>query len=325
MTADDESSMTRWAFVIGPGRSGTTLLGNLLNRSSQIYIAHETKYFQQVWSQRHLLRFVPRRRRIPLVVDHVISSEYPADPPTFRSHRDEFITALRDVESLEAGFLALLRTLSDRPVLGEKTPWHTFFVEQIDRVASDARFVAITRDAPATVASTLGREGFRRVDSLTRCIARWIFMNRELLRVREALPDDRLQLVRFEDLVREPEAVLGEVCAFLDVALEPPMLQPTSQDSSLREEDSGGGFDTGALHRWRETLTGDQVRRIRSHTWRTSRALGYAVDPVDAGLADRIAVNGELAILAAGIHLMRSGFYPFGPAARLVSDSGPEG
>lgn len=310
--------MTRWTFVVGPGRSGTTLVSNLLNRSSSIFIAPETKYFQQVWSQRHLLRLLPRRRRARLVADHVVSSEYPADPPTFPSHRDEFVAALERVGSLEEGFLSILRTLSDRPLVGEKTPWHTVFVHQIRRVAPDARFLGVTRDAPATVASTLGREGFRRVDTLTRCIARWIYLNEELLRVRESLPENRFLLVRFEDLVRDPAAVMKDVCEFLGTPLEPPMLRPTSQDSSHRPDGGGDGFDAGVLERWRDELTAEQVRRIRSHTWEVSRKLGYPVEPVEARALDRLAVGGELAILSAGVGVMRSGFYPFGPAARAL-------
>lgn len=330
--------MTRWAFVVGPGRSGTTLLSDLLNRSSRIHIAPETKFFLQVWSQRHLLRLVPRKRRLRRIVDHVVASEYPAHPPVFAPRRDDFVQALEEAPSLEAGFLSMLRTLSDRPVLGEKTPWHTFFVDRIRRAAPDARFVGITRDAPATVASTWKREGFRRVDTLTRCIARWIFMNRELLRVRERLGPDRFHLVRFEDLVREPAATLGDVCGFLDVPLEPQMLHPTFQDSSLRGNEggeepdhggnepdgSGGGFDTGALERWRDALDEDQIRRVRGHTWRISGRLGYPERPEPAGATERLAVFLELKVLGAGVALMRSGLYPFGAATRRTGRDGAD-
>lgn len=318
--------MTRWAFVVGPGRSGTTLMSDLLNRSSRIHIAPETKFFLQVWSQRNLLRLLPRRRRARAIAEHLVASEYPAEPPTFPAHRDAFVSALESAPSLEEGFLAVLRLLSDRPVLGEKTPWHTFFVDRILRAAPAARFVGVTRDAPATVASTWKREGFRRVDTLTRCIARWIFMNRELLRVRDRLGCDRFLLVRFEDLVRDPDGALTEVSAFLEVPLEPEMLRPTHQDSSLRSDDEGGGFDTRALDRWREALGDDAVRRVRGHTWRLSGRLGYAERPERVGRTERLGVAAELTALRAGVGLMRSGFYPFGALRRgLPGGSGRRG
>lgn len=317
--------MTRWLFVLGPGRSGTTLLSDLLNRSSRIYIAPETKYFQQVWSQRHLLRLLPRTRRIRRIVDHVIASEYPADPPTLRARREDLVDALERTGNLEEGFLAMLSTLSDRPVLGEKTPWHTFFVDRIRRLAPEARFVAITRDAPATVASTWKREGFRRVDSLTRCIARWIFMNREILELRKRVGRDRFRLFRLEDLVREPEPVLRRVCAFVGVPLEPEMLRPTFQDSSLRSEGEGTGFDHGVLHRWREALAPDEVRRIRAQTWRISRALGYDAEPAEPAMLERLAVALELWVLGRAVSLMRSGFFPFGAATSARRGPRPTG
>ena len=309
--------MPRRVFIVGPGRSGTTLLSNLLDRSSQIYIAPETKYLQQVWSQRHLLNLMPRKRRIQKIVDHVISSEYPAEPPTLPAHREQMIQSLKGASNLEEGFLALLDTLSDRTVIGEKTPWHTFFVERIRRIAPNARFVGITRDAPATVASTWRRRGFRRVDSLTQCIARWLLMNQELLDLRERMPRSQFRLILFENLVRDPESVIGEVCELLEVPLERPMLRPTSQDSSLRSEMSQSqkeGFDLGVLNRWREALSPDETRRIRALTWKTSQALGYPAEPAEAGLTDRIAVGIEFAILSGAVRLMHSGFYPFGAA-----------
>lgn len=315
--------MTRWLFVLGPGRSGTTLLSNLLSRSSRIYIAPETKYFQQVWSQRHLLRLLPRKRRIRRIVDHVIASEYPAEPPTLPARRADLIDALEAAPDLEEGFLAILSTLSDRPVLGEKTPWHTFFVDRIERLDPDARFVAITRDAPAAVASTWNREGFRRVDTLTRCIARWIFMNRKLLEIRSRLPRDRFRLIRFEDLVRDPEPVLREVCELLGVPLESEMLHPTFQDSSLRSDEDTEGFDPGVLHRWREAFSREELRRARAHTWRISRDLGYGAEPARASLGERAAVALELWILGRGLSLMRSGFYPFGAATSATGEPRP--
>lgn len=311
--------MTRWAFIIGPGRSGTTLLSNLLNQSSRVYIAPETKYFQQVWSQRHLLRLIPRERRIRAIVDHLVTVEYPANPPTFPDHRDQFFRALRAAPDLKEGFVEILKSLSDRPVVGEKTPWHTFFVDEIRHVVPNARFIAITRDAPPTVASTWKRSGFRRVDSLTKCIARWIFMNQQLLRVRARFTPAQFRLVRFEELIREPKSVLQDLCKFLGVPLEWEMLEPAHQDSSLRPGKSGGqGFDTGALDRWTEILTDVQLQRIRAHTSSVSRKLGYAAESARPTLSERGRMAAELAILRAGVASMRSGFYPFGAATTAL-------
>lgn len=310
--------MTRWAFVVGVSRSGTTLLSNVLSRSPRIYVAPETKYFQQVWSQRHLLGLLPMQRRVEAVVDHLIAAEYPADPSTFAPRRDEIEAAIRRAPSLKEGFLELLRTLSDRPVLGEKTPWHTFFIDQILSIAPEARIVGITRDAPATVASMWKREGFRRVDTLSQCIARWILTNRELLAQRDRLGSDQFHLVRFEDLVRHPESTVEDLCSFLSVPPDRRMLRPSSQDSSLRNGDDRRGFDTGTLDRWRTVFDDEQVRFIRAQTGHLARRLGYSDGAERSHLLERASVCKELVLLRVGISLMRSGVYPFGAATRTA-------
>lgn len=330
MISEFNSSESRWAFVVGSGRTGTTLLSQLLGTSPEVFIAPETKYFQQVWSQRHLLRLLPRHVRNRKIVEHIIAREYPADSPVFGPKRDDLLEAIREASSLTHGFFALLSTLSDRPVLGEKTPWHTFFVREIRSVAPEARFIAMVRDAPATVASLRGRSGFRRVDTLIQCTARWNVFHEEIIRLIRFLEPTQLRVIRFEDLIRNPEAELRGACDFLGVGFESRMLEPAYQDSSFRSVHPREpvGFDTAVLDRWRSALSSEEVHRIRCLTREARRSLGYGVvgdsTPDRPGRLDAIRLAMESRILRAGIGIMRSGFYPFGALTSPLTRRGGE-
>jgi len=302
-----------YLYIIGLGRSGTTLLSNLLNRSSHVFIAPETKFFLHVWSQRLFLSLLPRRARAEAIVERLMVSEYPRDPAIFPEHRDEFVRILTETESLTAGFPRLLSSLSDRPVLGEKTPWHTLFVEAILQATPDARFLAMTRSAPATVASTLGRDGFRRVGTVHQCVARWLHFNRELVRLQDALPG-RVLLLRFEDLVLEPQATMQRVANFIGIPLEPVMLEPTHQDSSLRPAASEPGMDTGAVDRWTAKLSSVRLQQVEALTWQVSHRLGYDAQPAEPRLSDKVRVAAEIGVLRFMTLLMRGGLYPVGAA-----------
>ena len=63
---------------------------------------------------------------------------------------------------------------------------------------------------------------------------------------------DRYRLVRFEDLVREPEHVVADLCRFLGVAFEPVMLQQKVVSKGDRVGEVG--FDAGAADRWQAAI-----------------------------------------------------------------------
>jgi hypothetical protein len=74
----------------------------------------------------------------------------------------------------------------------------------------------------------------------------------------EELLQDRYCLVRFEDLIGDPEEQIQRVTAFLDVPFKPEMLEDISiVGSSYRSQRviSGVGFDQRATERWREHIT----------------------------------------------------------------------
>jgi hypothetical protein len=102
----------------------------------------------------------------------------------------------------------------------EKTPENLHYTDVIERYLTDVRFVHIVRNGQDVVASLydVTRAYARRwhgpwgVDA---CIDRWnqdVGMTRRLVGKRNHIA------VRYEDLVAEPEEVLKELCAFLDVA-----------------------------------------------------------------------------------------------------------
>jgi hypothetical protein len=288
------------------------LLSEVLSRHDDVFVAPETKYFQHVFSRRWLLRLLPRRARHKKIVELLIEHEYSGAGPTFPRFREAFTEALATAPNETAAFLALIRSLSPKPVIGEKTPWHTFFVNELLSAAPRAKVIGISRDAPAVTASLLGRAGFRRARTITQCVARWRLVNNEVLRLKRDMPADQFYLLRFEDLVASPQETLEPLCAWLGVDFAPAMQSPCHQDSSLREaraQATAGGFDSGALQRWKTKLTPLQIDRINGLTSDIAMQLGYERAPGSADWRDRLAVRVEYGLQRLGVALMRSGFY----------------
>ena len=84
---------------------------------------------------------------------------------------------------------------------------------------------------------------------------------------------DRYRVVRFEDLVSEPQAVTESLCAFLGVPFRAAMLRQkvVSRGEKLGE----AGFDAGAAERWRERIGPWDARAIDALLGPRLEQLGY--------------------------------------------------
>jgi hypothetical protein len=83
----------------------------------------------------------------------------------------------------------------------------------------------------------------------------------------------RYLAVRFEDLVRAPEATLGTLCAFLGVEPEPTMLDRTVTSKGAMQ--GMRGIDAGAADRWQGSLGSLPRRLIEASLAGRMRSLGY--------------------------------------------------
>ncbi len=313
--------------VVGCARSGTTLVSRMLGGHPHVTAVPETKYLQYVYSQRHLLRLLPARERAVRIVDCLVQAEYPREEPVFPSRRGELLKAVRSSTDLLDCFWRLLETLGDSPLVLEKTPWHTVFMPMLARRRPDLRFVAVTRDCPAVVASLLGREGMRWSGRLMQGVARWLLLNRTILRCEERLPPGRLVRMRMEDVVREPEAEMERLCDLLGLEPAPGMLQPSVRDSSHAAGPWCGGMDRGVLERWRGVLSSEETGLVLALSAPTAARLGYERSPGDlrrTGIRARLSLAWEMAMHRMAIALMRSGLYPVGALGGGCSPPGLE-
>jgi hypothetical protein len=213
-------------FIVGRGRSGTTLLARLLTQHSSITVAPEGTF---VLGLRRTYgagaagptlgaRFVSdllRERRMQSWHLEVAAlarrlQALPAPASYARLCREVYASYAEDT---------LGRAIS--AWLGDKNPPHALFVEPLAELFPDARFVHVTRDPRDNVRS------YREVDfDLGDEVAlawRWRRYNERVLAARRRMPE-RFVHVRFEALVRQPERELTRVCAHLGLDFEPSML-----------------------------------------------------------------------------------------------------
>ena len=184
--------------------------------------------------------------------------------------REEMESRLLASERTERGlFVAFLRAYADhrgRPVMGEKTPAHLAYVDTLMQWFPRGRVVHMLRDPRAVYVSDLRRRRnklrkpyswFARVPGLLPLVilaqTAWVWRNAVgRLTVYSRRYPDRYRVVRFEDLVREPETTLRGIYEFLGVPMPGLATDVKVVSSGFRRGEHG--LDAGAADRWQAHL-----------------------------------------------------------------------
>jgi hypothetical protein len=89
----------------------------------------------------------------------------------------------------------------------EKTPGHVYGIDRIFKLIKDPKIIVIIRDGRDVVASL-----HKRYDNLDKSLNRWIEDNLAWLNNQHK---DSFHLLRYEDLVKEPQVQLKSICDYL--------------------------------------------------------------------------------------------------------------
>lgn len=269
-------------FIVGTGRSGTTLLQAMLASHSRLDIPPETKFFQ-----RHD-PIEPRFGGDPLPADRFEAwlEDYFASPDwaDLGLERREVEPLMRASDRSAASlFLALMRawqSRSGKARLGEKSPLHCKCARRIRAVFPAAKFIHVYRDPRDVVASMLGMDW---TEPSVRDHARnWRKILDDHRRLCDEMPPQRYTGVRFEALVAQPEDELRRLCDFLGEDFEPEMLRYHERaQAGFHERESEWKGQTrrplsdASIGRYRSELTPRQVALVERLAGPTMARLGY--------------------------------------------------
>ncbi len=286
-------------FVIGPPRSGSTLLARMIGAHSAVASPPEP----------HLLTPLAHLGYFENV------QQAPYDPIITRAAIRELVAALPGGEQ---DYLASLRAYTDaiysrllaasgRRVLLDKTPAYALVLDFAAWLYPRSRYVVLTRN-PLAVWSSFVQSFFDGDHEVAHdhnpLLERYVPAMARFLRERPA----PVHQVRYEELVEEPEAQMRALCRFAELEFEPGMVEYGSGDTGGAQSVRGLGDPitvarekrpvTASVSRWQNDMAGDpgkveQARRILASlsdedltTWGYTRGeLEAQLAAVDTGAA----------------------------------------
>ena len=290
----------RACFIAGPDKSGTTLICSLLEGHPSLAVfPEETNYMRTVLPR---LGGKPRSEQVDYLVRKGPSrmlflpptesgNSYPGFP------KEEYFQAFRKAalapENRERDLLAVMieelmkvRNMPSDHVVRwvEKTPDNAYCTRRIADRFPNAKLLVMMRDPRAKLAAHL--ELMRMSDrpfSLFNNIRNWL-QTAALLRGDYPLLVN-VHVIRFEDLLSEPEKEMRRVCSFLEIPWDPVLLRPTKAGEPWGGNSASlttfRAIDTRPIDRWRSVLGEREIAWVEFHCADDMRRWGY--EPLTSG------------------------------------------
>jgi hypothetical protein len=292
---DDQDTPRRESpplFVVGSGRSGTTMLRLMMDAHPDFAIPPESHFIPRMWAIRDRYRrggrldamalaedlfpqFRFREWKIP--ADAVRRRIEKLDDPSFAGVMDAFFLAY-------AGEHGATRW-------GDKTPGYVLEMDLLAELWPDARFVHLFRDGRDVALSFLQRKWARHLPEAAEL---WAYRSETGRRAGQKLGPGRYLEVRYESLVDDGEAELARICAFIGLDLRPEMLRyyerkgDVLSEKEQRHHEHEGKPPTKGLRDWRTEMSPRDVAVFEAIAGETLTAFGYERAAPNPGAGPRL-------------------------------------
>jgi hypothetical protein len=269
-------------FIVGCGRSGTTMLRLMLDAHSAIAIPGESHFIPPLWSDR-------RRYAAGAGVDARRLAADIMRTPHFQLWDIPKEAVWRRIETLEKHSFgdvveAVFTAYADehgKKRWGDKTPIYVVAIPLLAHLFPGAQFVHLIRDGRDVALSYLSVPWGP--STIWEAAHKWRRDVSTGRRDGRALGPERYMEVRYEALVSDPRHILGLICNFAGLPFEDVMLEP-HRDGERRLQAPSDGVQwhssairppTKGLRSWRAQMPAAQSRSFEVIAGDLLTELGY--------------------------------------------------
>ena len=262
-------------FIVGCGRSGTTLVRAVLDANPLIAVPPESFFIVDL--AKHRDEPFTASAFVDDLLVHDRFAMWPCDHEEVR--RAVLLDPPRDFAGAVRRVFAAYAESQGKPRYGDKTPRYVTHLPALAALLPEARFIHVVRDgrdvAPGIVGMRWGPDNLRGAA---------VYWQRHVERGRSAgraLDPARYLEVSYEELVADPRPVVERICAFVDIPYVDAMLHPEARFdqviAGVAEPSTHSGLrrPISAVRDWRRDLTGREVALIEALVGDTLRAAGY--------------------------------------------------
>lgn len=217
-------------FIVGTGRSGTTLMAQVLNAHSQVCVPVELQIaFEESGNGARLAEIFEAGTNLTFRAEdyiRLIEERCPSNLARYYDYFDFFNNCPYPILSLQ-WFLTELYTdiaySKGKSIFAEQTPWYGQNIKLLNKLFPRAKFIHMVRDGRDVAISFTRTPWWHKDANLN--LERWTKEVNRIERSGTFLSNGRMTTIRYEDLVLNPEEETKSVCNFLGIQFEETMLK----------------------------------------------------------------------------------------------------
>jgi hypothetical protein len=292
-------------FIIGKGRSGTTLLQNLLDANENTLVPIESTFLVHLYGKYGGVRNW-NKKIIDNYVDDLfllrkIRESWNLNPTTLKQKINAYLVENGNLYYATISKIIYLSFQSIHPkekilIIGDKNPFYTFCIEDLLNIFPEAKFIHLIRDPRANVRSHMISFD---TNFITFIAWKWRCYNKEIESKKLKYPNHFHEL-KYEDLVTTPEATLIKVCDFLNIDFNPNALefhqQVKGEFGDIKKYKSGfhanlkKPIDKSLSVKWKEFFNKKQLKIINSICGDYLQKYNYEYEPSSITSNDSIGI-----------------------------------
>ncbi len=286
-------------FIIGIGRSGTTLLTSILNQHPEV-LASPENFFLVFFSHSFLNKKELSDEDIESILE--FNRIFGESQPYIGWNYDENKLRQEIKENRKAGFRKISEIIyrnfsitgkSDTNIhnIVDKNPAYTLIAEKLNELLPSAKFLLAVRDYRANVLSWNQTVYFKGRNTVMNCII-WDLFNKHIIRFKNNHPE-KCHLVLYEKMVMDAPDEVKKMIEFLDLDAQDGLLEfykkenqklndPTYQELSKKSDlltkkysDLAKPINASRMDSWKTELSEVEIRMADIICGRTGSYFGY--------------------------------------------------
>ena len=271
-------------FILGSGRNGSTLLSAMLNKNPRLFLPPEQfvlPYAMMQW-QLYLHKDEQKmfQRFLRMFAQEDKTSNWDVDFEALKRTFEENKTEINNFnEFVDFVFRFYGNKRKEQFIWGDQSPMMTHFASKIIQLFPAAKFVFLIRD-PRDVILSCSKLKSSPVRNYKVAAWKWNDSIKTYDWLSKAAPE-RLLLVKYEDLVTQPQETITRISNFLEVPYTDRMLDHRKEVDNLGVSDSyfhsnlKNAINPDSIGKWKREFSPEMAKKVTALVASQMPRFGY--------------------------------------------------
>ena len=276
-----ENNTLKIFFIIGRGRSGTTLLSKILDSNKNIFVANESLFIISLWGKYKTTKFWTNKTLIDLQKD-LFNDRWIKTWNLDKTVLEKRLSMLGQHTTYAHICYEVLKLYGESKkkeilLIGQKDTHFSLFLNELNDIFKEIKYIHITRDCRDNIVSYKGVP-FDTNDTVSLAY-RWKVHNSTILEFKSKHMNN-IKTIKYEDIIDDIENTSKDICDFLDVEYDSHMLEyHNNHDKVVFDHliNTTKPIDKSKKDNWKNKLTDIDLENIQYVSGETMHTLGYRI------------------------------------------------